>query len=691
VQREFSGGITDMSLYHPKVFKVLYEPHSIVRYHPKATQDILWPCLRFAISLQAKADQDLNIFESTLLRLLGEGGGNLEKLSQQMGLVNEEGKRSSLTEFLILKLQQLDLITDRLRLTYEGEQVLDKVNSSQTQVIGATVYFDLINDCWLPVISRGELKPINAEQTLDGFVEFFQGSVGNAKQVKALPLLSERNSRKEPDERDVIDIIKRSRQQRKKLKTYSGNSNNDGFVINSGTISVNPDAELVYLHCYAFTVAGEKAFYVSDGFHSTTQDRFTRGFNNRRNRDSNSFIKAAYESLYRKSRRTNQRQGMQESKSLNNLHKALTEKKVANAIEQSEYENNLLSFVSKSYHEIELMLSDCYAFSKLNNCINELATDQQRNADLALKIAIQLGFDVESSKLVNNLLKVNKGSIIHLKAEQPVMSPLLLCHLLAARNDDQQPMAKLAIEYPELLSDIAKLRRWRNPVAHGDVNSIRNEIGSKQVEFMHLLVARVREILSVWLEHNENRIPEKSVPNWYKDDNRSKVSHELDKDFGLMLDRMNDSVYQGLFDALLFTNLEDARDRTNALASALQHALYQACQALDSHEAKDIKYVKRQLADLGAEQITKSNSHKVQQALNGGNASLGANFIAFWSQITDQQQSEFRPVKDFIKAVDRLDKTRGHAGPILGQHESLNEIKKTVFKLIELLMEQYCG
>ncbi|WP_367110112.1 hypothetical protein [uncultured Psychrobacter sp.] len=679
-----------MSLHQSKVFKVLHQQHSITRYHPKATQDVLWPCLRFAISLQAKADQDLNLFESTLLRLLGEGGGNLEQLSQQMGLIDEEGQHSSLAEFLILKLQQLDLITDRLRLTHEGQQVLDKINSTQTQVIGATVYFDLINDCWLPVISRGELKPINAQQTLDGFVEFFQGSVGNAKQIKALPLLSERNSKKEPDERDVIDIIKRSRQQRKRLKTYSGNSN-DSFIINSGTISVNPDAELVYLHCYAFTVAGEKAFYVSDGFHSTTQERFTRGFNNRRNRDGNSSIKAAYESLYRKSRRTNQLQGMQESRALNNLYKKLTERKVENAIEQSEYENNLSSFVSNSYHEIERMLAECYAFSKLNNCIDELATDQQRNADLALKVATQLGFEVEGSKLVNNLLKVNKGSIVYLKAEQPVMSPLLFCHLLAARNDVQQPMAKLAIKYPELLSDIAKLRRWRNPIAHGDANSIRNEIGSKQVEFMHQLVARVREILSVWLEHNENRIPEKSVPNWYKDDNRSKVSHELDKEFGLMLDRMNDSVYQGLFDALLFTNLEDARDRTNSLASALQHALYQACQILDAHEVKDIEYVKWQLANLGAKQITKSNAHKVQQVLNGGNESLGANFIAFWAQITEQQRKEFWPAKDFIKAVDRLDKTRGHAGPILGQHESLNEIKKTVFKLIELLMEQYCG
>ena len=83
--------------------------------------------------------------------------------------------------------------------------------------------------------------------------------------------------------------------------------------------------------------------------------------------------------------------------------------------------------------------------------------------------------------------------------------------------------------------------------------------------------------------------------------------------------------------------------------------------------------------------------HKVQQAINGINASLGANFIAFWVQITDQQQKEFWPAEEFVKAVDRLDKIRGHSGPILDQHESLNEIEKTVFKLIKRLMEQYCG
>ena len=678
-----------MSLHQPKVFKVLHQPHSIAQYHPKATQDILWPCLRFAISLQAKADQDLNLFESTLLRLLGEGGSELEQLSQQMGLTNEKGNRSSLAEFLSLKLQQLNLITDRLKLTHEGEQVLEKFNSTQTQVMGATVYFDLINHCWLPVISRGELNPINAEKTSHGLVEFSQGSIGNAKQIKALPLFSEIASSKAPNERDVVDIIKRSRQQNKKLKVYSGSTNNDDFITRSGTISVNPDGELVYLHCYAFRVAGGNSSYISDGLRSTTQERFTRGFNSNKNRDNNSSIKAAYENLYQKSLRTHQLQAMKESKSLSKLYKSLIANSVKNAIEQSEYENNLSSFVSKSYHEIEQMLAECYAFSKLDSCISELATERQSNADLAGKIASQLGFKIEGGKLVNNLLKINKGSVIHLKAEQPVMSPLLFCHLLAARSDAQQPMAKLATEYPELLSDIAKLRRWRNPIDHGDAASIRNEISSEQVEFMYQLVGRVREILSGWLKDNNNRIPEETVPNWFKDDIRSEASHKLDKHFGLMRSRMSELVYQGLFDALVFANLEDARDRANKLAGALQHALYQACQSLNANEAKDIEYVKRQLADLDAEQITKSNSHKVQQVLNGGNASLGANFIAFWAQITDQQQKEFQPTE--VKAVDRLDKIRGHSGSILGQHDSLSEIEKTVFKLIKRLMEQYCG
>ena len=678
-----------MSLHQPKVFKVLHQSHSIAQHHPKAMQDILWPCLRFSISLQAKADQDLNLFERTLLRLLGEGGSDLKQLSQQMGLMNEEGEHSSLTEFLSLKLQQLNLITDRLRLTHEGEQLLDKINSTQTKVIGATVYFDLINHCWLPVISRGELTPVNAEQASSGLVEFAQGSVGKAEKVQALPLLSERDSNKAPGEREVIEIIKRSRQQNKKLTASSGRGNHDGFIASSGTISVNPESELVYLHCYAFRVDGVNSAYVSDGFRSTIQERFTRGFN--RNRNNNSSVKAAYESLREKSRRTHQRQVMQKSKSLGKLYQALTEDKAKNAIGQAEYENNLSSFVSKSYHEIEQILAECYAFSKLDSCISEMATDPQRNADLAKKIASKLGFEVKDSKLVNNLLRINKGSVIHLKAEQPVMSPLLFCHLLAACNDEQQPMAKLAKEYPELLRSIAKLRRWRNPIDHGDADAVRNELGVEQVKFIHEFVERVRETLSAWLKDNNNQVAEKTVPNWLKEDIRSEASNKLDKDFGLMCSRMSERVYQGLFDALVFANFEDARNRTNALAGALQHALYQACRALDASEAKSVESVKLQLEDLGAKSITNSNIHKVREALSGSNATLGANFIAFWAQITDQQQKEFRPAEKFVKAVDSLNKIRGHSGPILGQHENLNEIEKTVFELIKHLMEQYCG
>ncbi|MEY8239721.1 MAG: hypothetical protein RPT25_05200 [Cycloclasticus sp.] len=680
-----------MTQHQPLVFKVLHQPHSIAQYHPKATQDILWPCLRFAISLQAKAYQDLNLFESTLLRLLGEGGGGLKELSQQMGLTNKEGARSSLAEFLCLKLQQLDLITDRLKLTPEGEQMVDKINSAQTQVIGATVYFDLINHCWLPVISRGEIQAVHAEQSLGKFVEFSQGSVGNSKQIQALPLFSETVSKKAPSERDVIDIIKRSRQQNKKLKIYSESTSGDGFVTSSGTISVNPDGELVYLHCCAFMVAGGKSFYISDGFRSTTQERFTRGFNNQRNRDDNSSIKNARESLYKKSRRAHQRKGLQESKSLSRFYDDLIVNKVKNSIERSEYENNLTSFLSKSYAEIENMLAECYAFSKLKTCIAELADNQQHNADLAVKVALQLEFEIKGSKLVNKLLKTNKGSVIHLKADVPVMSPLLFCHLLAARSDDQQPMAKLATEYPELLSDIARLRHWRNPIDHGDTADVLNVIGIEEIKFIHQLVEKVRQLLSKWIKDMGDQIPEQTIPNWHKDDIRSNASFRLEQYFGLMLSRISGRIYQGLFDALVHAGLEDARDRTNALAGALQHALYQACQALDANEAKDIEFVKRELANLGAEQITKSNPHKVQLALNGGNATLGANFIAFWAQITDQQKRELKSAEDFVKAVDGLDKIRGHSGPIIGQCDSLNKIEKTVFKLIKRLMEQYCG
>jgi hypothetical protein len=679
-----------MNLHIPKLFKVLHQPHSIAQYHAKATQDILWPCLRFAISLQAKADQDLNLFESTLLRLLAEGESDLERLSQKMGLTNEDGK-SSLVEFLSLKLQQLDLITDRLRLTPAGEQILDQINNNQTQVIGASVYFDLINHCWLPIITRGEITSINVEANDDGLVEFWQGTVGNPTPIRAIPLFSETVSKNAPNERDVIDIIKRSRQQRKKVALSSSNTHRDGFITSKGTISVNSDGELVYLHCYAFMVSGTYSLYVSDGFRSGIQDRFTRGFNNRKNHDSNLSIKTAYEILYQKSRKNYPLKGMQKSKSLAKIYEELKNSQVKNSIDQSEYENNLLSFVSKSYYEIEKMLAECYAFSKLERCISELSSDPQRNANEAEKIALQIGFKFKDGKLVNKLLKTNKGSIIYLKAEQPEMSALLFCHLLLARNDEQQPMRGLAKAYPELLNDIAKLRRWRNPIDHQDANTVRNELGFEQIEFIHQLVERIREIVSDWLKSNDNQVSEQITPNWLKEDIRSEANYRLNQHFGIMRSVMNERVYQGLFDALVFANLEDARDRTNALAGALQHAFYQACQSLDVNEANDIEFIKSQLVTLGAKQISKTNSNKVQQSLNGCNTTLGANFIAFWAQITDQQRKEFPFAEKLITAIDHLIKIRGHSGPILGQHETLKEIEKAVFKLIKILMEQYCG
>lgn len=687
-----------MTLYYPKVFKVLHQEHSIKKYQPLVIQDILWPCLRFAISLQAKSHQDLNLFESTLLRLIAEGGGGLEELSQQMGFFSEQRQQSSLIGFLSLKLQQLGLITDRLRLTTEGKQLLDKIDSNNTQVVSATVYFDLINNCWLPMISRGELRPVSVEISENKLVEFSQGSVGKAIQIQALPLLCEaaKITGRAPNEREVVDIIRRSRQQFKKLNIYPGKNNNDGFVTSKGTISINSEGELIYLHCYAFGVSSSQSFYVSDGFRSTIQERFTQGFNDYKKRKANISVRIANDRLRDKRKRDHQLQIKQESKTLNNLYKALLTNKVKNAREQAEYEYNLTSFISKSYSELEQILAECYAFSRLKECIAEVASDQKRNADLAIGISRKLGFELGNNKSINqvsHLLKTNRGSVTYLKPEQPVMSPLLFCHLLAARDDTKQPMAKLAREYPELLVDIAILRRWRNPIDHGDMASIRNQITDEQIEFIYQIVCRVRKILSEWLEDNNHQVSEKLLPNWVKDDIRMTAYDQLEEIFGLTLNYMDKRIYNGLLDALVLAKLEDARDRTNTLAGALQHALYQACQSLDANDARGIEVTKLQLEKLGASQIIKSNPYKVELALQGGNATLGANFIAFWSQITDQQQRNLSDNRGFIQAIDSLDKIRGHSGPILrkDEHDRLDQIEKKIFGLIKCLMEQYCG
>ena len=674
-----------------RVIKVLHQPHSIAQYHPTAKQDILWPCLRFALSLQAKAKQSLNLFESTLLCLLADGGDDIALLSRQMGLEIEDGQGSSLAEFLSLKLQQLQLINERLELTPKGEEAVANITNAKTQVVGATVYFDPINRCWLPMVSRGELQPLHVELTPEGLAEYVWGSVGQAQQIKARPLLIADDARQAPTEREVIEIIQRSRQQHKKLGMYAAGSGGDGYLTREGTISVNPDPELVYLHCHAFMVAGGQSPYVSDGFLPTTQSRFTRGFNDLKKHQSYPLLKAARDAVRNKSRRSHQRSFLVPSRSLSSLYQKLVDSKVSNATEQSEYKQNLYNFIDRSYAELEMMLAKCYSFSRLKNSLSELSTDPHQNAELGVELATQLGFKAQGDKLVKGLLRTNKGSIKHLKADQPVMSPLLLCHLLAARNDPQQPMAQLAQAQPELLGKIALLRRWRNPIAHGDSEEVVGVIGSYEVEFINQFVEQVRQTLTSWLKITDGRVPEQKVPNWHKDDQRNRAAEKLEQCFGLMSGRMERAVYQGLFDSLVLANLEDARGRTNNLAAALQHALYQACQALDANQARDIETVKRQLSNLGSEEVVTSNPHKVRTVLGGGNATLGANFIAFWAQITDEQQQELQQIKELVKTVDQLIRIRGHSGPVLGKHAILDQVEKAVFKLIKRLMEQYCG
>lgn len=677
-----------------QVIKVLHQQHSIEHYHPKKQLDILWPCLRFAVSLQARAHQSLNLFESTLLQLFADGGRDIEKLNLLMGFTVEGRQGSSLAEFLSRKLQQLGLITERLDLTEKGKLMVDQISQAETQVIGATIYFDLVNQCWLPMISRGELPLTNTEMTADERVKFSQGTVGRCKEIKALPILIPSDQTLEvqpPRERDVIDIIKHSRQQKKKLNLISGGEGHDGLMTNSGSISVNPESEEVYLHCYVFSVPGSKCLYVSNGFHDTTQERLTRGFNDPRKIARYSSLRKARDLLRKRGSKSHQRHFLRESESLVDIYRYLVTSKVNNISEKNKFDSKLTEFISKGYSELELTLAQCFAFSKLKSCIDELSSDPLRNGVLASNIASELGFKIKNDKLIKKLLHVNKGSVVHLKADQPVMTPLLVCHLLVAQNDDQQPMAQLVKQYPNLLDDIALLRYWRNSIDHGDTIDVVNKAKDKDIDFIYQLINKVREILSGWTKNHNDRVLYQSIPDWLEEDIRSKAHAKLENYFELMCTRMGDRVYQNLFDSLVLTNSTDARGRTNALASALQHALYKACQSLDASDAQDIEFAKRQLTELGVEQLTKSNVHKINFALNSGNATLGANFVAFWAQLTEQQQNELKQSEHLIKSVDELDKIRGHSGEILDQHETLNKIEKEIFLLIKRLMEQYCG
>lgn len=647
-------------------------------YNPQVKRHLLWPCDAYTISLLAKSDEDINQLEKILLTLISHGISELAELTCKVGFDQD------LVEFICDKLERLNLIDKRRKITNEGCQLLDKLINEKGALVSATIYYDLINKKFLPVITRGRVSTIVSDNN-----KFSIGSLGEEKDVTAKALTPVMKKSPTPSPRDIIEIIRCFHKKNKQHGLY---------LPTASTITVKAKPQRIFLHNQAFISYGDHNIFVTNGFNSNISAEFSEALK----LDDFSWLSkvikdnASTESIDNKSsvngktaieRKINK---LQEIKDKRDSIKLNTPHAIEGKNDTSlELVKGIYSAIEKIFTELSLR----YSTKDWQHCY--FSSVGKENGDCAVKIANQLGFVTENIK---GLLNVSDRKLHYLyeknnSLKNADMSSVLAMNLFIASKDNKHLFYTLVKKSPNLLTNISLLRNKRNPLSHGDQQALENISDAEIEQYWEIFLLLKEQVLSQFpmkniIDNNDNF-------DWQDSNRRLQANNKLEQEFGsTMLKRLNEDICHNLHRSLVYAKHIDSRICINELTSALQNCFYQASRDLDplNLSAKKIKQLAEEnLGQNFPKSLLKTNDEKVKGSAQGINSTLGAIFISFCARNEESDLSYLsNKCPNIATEIAELIELRGHDGEILDQQENTNKLAASTFCIIKVLAERYC-
>lgn len=755
--------ITQAKDYRSKI--ISFRP-SLAGLEIASQQGILWPCHAFKVSIPTRRKKVLNIFEETILKLYATKQYDTQKLAEVACLDKE------IVIFIQYRLVQLDILSDRFELTKLAKELLNQLDNEPEEYMAATVYVDLIGGSILPIVTSEDPKYENVTEhrNQQGYIEFTVGSTGKKKNISALQLLPERNHmsmRPLPDE--IAKTIRAFKRLHKRFSLLT--ENNIGlpsFFQNSEAITIHQKPEVVFLHCRVIIQKGNPDFLVTDAFGYGFSNILKEALSDKSKADKtlNNWLvrlkgrgviqKIADEEVDNTSPNEKLPDGFsnvlfQYSDIKNRLNFAeLKYKKVKNLQPSStnrvDEEKQLMSGCLKAlYDALEWTFRQVVFDNPVDHWADIFSSQSYKDNDRLLhKFVEKIGFTVHRSG--NSLLQIKPGKIRAYLDGTVEMQPLLALAIAGASQDNQHPINNLALNDCNSLSFIAKLKRLRDIITHGEELNY-TEI-MQATSWMCVKCKKVYHLIDEIKKcpncnHEEMKVTTTVFDDYRKrthqiiislypslkstsgaaktdisvgmgdiDQLRLKARISLDSYYGLSVVQMmprnlSDELTKiELFGEALSIESSKIPEYVNSLASVLQISLLflLAEHKVEIGDDIDLKVLALEKANIVKFSLidetfpqglrtVKNNS--VKQACGGSSSTLGANLLAFLILIPKETLVTIsRNVPNLITLVARIIDLRGHANKsseqILNELDGENELlalKETVYDTVNTLME----
>ncbi len=702
--------------YRPKVisFRLTLDGLNIA-----ARQDILWPCHAFSISIPQKKKGILNFFEETIIKLTEIECGDTDRLADITCLEKE------LVFFIQNRLNHLGFLNNRYELSENGKKLLENWrhnNEGSMEYVTGTVFVDLHSGKLLPYIHIGDLKykkiiSINKSSIT---VEF--GSTGTSRNADCRMILPSADSfwKTVPDSSDIIRAI---REFKKKYKRYALlNQGVDQYpppIPMAEAIRIQNEPELVYLHCIALIQAGNHDdFLVTDGCGFGFSESFAKYLLSRnwslvtnlkkkgivqRRQSGDEINGGAKNTPWKYPEITRRFKGIR--KRLDSLgDKPDTDAKEKDYIYKGQ------QVASDLYEALEWALRytvSNYAVSEWERIF--ISYNYRDNKILLRKFAEKIGFSVSEKN--QSILQVKPGAIRQIEYGKVELQPLLAIAIAgAAAKYTSHPFHALAYNHSGFLGFALRLKRLRDPVAHGDVTDFKVDV--KELKNLSDQLARIMAILLPEIApelEGSNKNP--ANKNDEINQKRLKAIIELEKSMGTaFVSEMSQEIKELLIRAEIML-AQYANDEAIAkpieivkcFSSAMQLSIYEIMKNRtlplqnENHRKETVfdRMVRSgfyQCTDDIPRSLRTVNQRRLGRAACGCNVTLGTNLMAVFLMVTENELIRLQHADpDFIKLISKLIRLRGHGNQqqISLSRDKIESIRNKVFKAIRIITEVF--
>lgn len=658
------------------------------------------------VSIYQDNDEESNIFEETILKLLSIKELSIEKISEKLCL------EKAFIKYLVESLETKNLINEKMEVTSSGKNLLESYDRDEKEIKQKLfkIFVDIRTKQILPFIYT-DIENFETESIENETKDRLEIKVGNKTDetiIKGRKIIFDGEDVFGIESFDVIKAIKKYNCIVEKT-TYPKIN-----WLGSSKIEITK-SDKIFLHLQIGLQNGNiDEPFISDGFVPQIKlllDTIKNStiFKKIREQESSSTISYSQKKIGRENKNTLSELIKDINEEINDLQSL--EKNRDEIKERITREKNV---VKNIFSLVEISL---FTYLKENPLSNEkLNKFKENKADINLeilkKMALEIGLNIdEGSSREESLLLSFSRERINNTFSIPDIKVLLPYIIIKAKYDSNNTFHKIVNENRNILRDLYCLKRMADSSGHTtkvDLLTLYNQYSFDNNKFNNSMDL-INNIFEKYIKFIENLLNSKININKENqkviivEKNREASSQkklnadiELEKNLGnLYLYYLRDSLKDDF--RMISPNKKESElpkgndyiiTLTRIIEDFFTHLDYEKIKYNNIEEA--IESIENFYGKKLSDSLRYTNSKRYINELKGEKSSLGAKAIVFLSSLKGDYESLLENLikENFIELIEELIELRGHRNNIennLKDIEEINLLRDRLFKSLKLI------